>query len=288
MVDVLLQIPTDQPATLDTRWLNPGVEATDLEVDLSRARTVMPGPAEEASPLHLLTGLDGSATRLLELATWAGMDWVPGSNLAVGNRVIGTAAVERVGAALAKRGDDIELLAELMVELPDQNKARRLADLVRGVHLAVAPFADPLTGWAVEAYESDDLVALAAAELLVRSGRREGSQVCAHCGRPFLLAGRSDAVYCRRSAPGEAVGSRTCQRIGPQRQYAERLSDLGASYRAAYKRLDLRCRRGRFSREALDLWRWKARELLETAERASWGRDRLERELSKIEPKEGS
>ena len=108
-----------------------------------------------------------------------------------------------------------------------------------------------------EAYESDDIVALALAELL--DVRREGAKfpICSLCGRPFQTLERTDEQYCRRPAPGEALSaaSRTCQKLGPQRAYAASLGGVAAVYRARYKALDKRVRRGTLQREQVDAWR---------------------------------
>lgn len=245
------------------------------------------------SPLEALLGIIGrdSATPRLELAECCGVDWT-GRELREGHSLTGRAVVELVDQALAAREGDLRWLRDaahgllgpwVASEAELETLFPTLDQLVRGVQ--VATVVDVETGWPLPGYMSADPVALAAVEILERGRLSHEIHECAHCGAGFFAVERADELYCRRAAPGEPPGGRTCRQVGPQTRYAANLDELGRCYRRNYKRLDQRARRGAFSRTELDRWRTGAQELLAGAERRRWTVERLEAELAKIEPK---
>lgn len=281
-------------AHLIARPLVPSDEGRSASVDIDLERLYEVGEERSArlpSPLELLLGVDGSAGRDLALCVFAaGLDWT-----GVGQSPVrGSEARSAVRAALDGRADDLAALrlaagAWLGPEEADEPALwagrDQLARLMAGVE--VVPRVSEKTGRLVATYQAADLFALAAVEMTLRVTLDEAMNRCAHCECLFLPVERSDERYCRRAAPGQPVGGRTCQQLGPQRRYeASHHDDLRAAYRRAYKRLDVRARRGRITRDALSAWREQARLLVKRGEARRWGVARFEQELLGIEPKE--
>ncbi len=283
---MLLFITADGEALTQARAVGPtsNVRAATLEVDLARPWRVGNEVERSASPLLLILGLDGSDTRLLELAFGAGADWLKGLR----DEASGSEVCEAVAGAVtanAKRIDALRRSVELSETSPPSvaEKVRSaLANLTADVR--IVPGLDHVTGAWVETYEADDPIALAAIELLVRERRGDQLAVCGLCGCPFVTVNRIDELYCRRSAPGEALGGRTCHQLGPQRRYAAELGGHEAAYRTEYKRLDKWARRGAIDRTQLDQWRTRARAALEQGRHRRWTLDRFKRELAALEP----
>lgn len=282
-------------ATLSARPVVPthmGLRSTSIEVDLKRSYEVGAERGLSRSPLELLLGVDGSAGRDLALCVFAaGLDWT-GEEI-VDDELRGSDVRSMVRDALDARPEDLLALrqaATAWLGPEDVDQAAlwagrdHLARLMAGVEMV--PLVREKTGKLVAAYKSADLFALAAVEITLRLTLDEAMNRCAHCGCLFLAVERSDERYCRRAAPGEPVGGRGCQEIGPRRRYeAAHVDDLRAVYRRAYKRLDVRSRRGHLGREAVAQWRQRARSLIQQAEAEEWDVQRFEHELLSIEPK---
>jgi len=271
----------------DERWTGGVGPAASLAVDLAAEWTPAfrgtdsPG----ASPLALVLGLDGSETRALELAYMSGPSSLgrrlPGEK-ATGKRVARHVlrAQEKRAADFAAVKDGVDVLAGYA---PDAAvRVQPVLDrLARSVRLTVPDWTDA-AHFMLLAYESEDLLALAAAELFLMAAARANVNVCRHCQCHFVSAERTDEVYCRRAAPGEPVGGRTCRQVGPQRHYAEHLNGPRAIYRREYRRLQKRAARGTYSRDALTAWRAAARPIVERAEREGWADSRIELVLAEI------
>lgn len=259
-------------------------KAADLDVDLDRPWIVEAELEHESSPLQALLGLDGSPTRALEFAFTAGAGWL---TWPIGSERDGAEVVAEVTAMVGRRSGHIEALHRALLLADAEPKAAeriraRLAELVATVR--IVPAFDNETGRWIETYESEDPIALAAVELLVREQRGDKASECRLCGRPFLAANRSDEVYCRRAAPGQPFGGRSCHELGPQRLYAAELGELESAYRTEYKRLDKWARRDHIDRRQLDRWRKDARAALEQGRRRRWSVERFRRELEGLEP----
>jgi hypothetical protein len=276
--------------SLKARPLSLLVGTRSPEVDLQVEWEVFSARELEVSPLGLLLGLDGSAGRALAVAAWAaGLDWT-GAELTVGSKCTGQQIVDSVTAYLATRDRDLALVGTFAsallsptgshLDLGADEAVTRLTKLLAEVHLDLALDG----GDVVDAHVSHDLVALALAETLILS--REGGElgVCSLCGCQFVVESRVDERYCRRAAPGEPYGGRTCQKLGPQRGFVNSASPLTLAYRRHFKRLDNHVRRGGLDRESLDRWRTDARSLVEVGDRRGWSLGHFEKELGKIEP----
>lgn len=257
----------------------------------------------DRSLLQLVLGLTGDPARVLELVVWAaGIDWATeilgkprrrtDSTLTGADAVgIASSALEEIRPAV----DALAGAATVLLSAEDSGSAweqdalvalRRLTPLLSSVR--VVPWYDVKHDRLVDVHESQDLVGLAAAELCEWGRDGHVVRVCGLCQRPFLPAERSDEVYCRRTAPDRPPWHRTCRDVGPQHRYAADLDDLTAVYRRAYKRLDVRQRRGRFQRGDLDAWRAGAKRLLDQAHQARWSVEELERALDDIAPEEST
>jgi len=283
-----------EEATLGARPLVPppaGLRSASLEIDLERSYEEGVDRELSRSPLELLLGIDGSAGRDLALCVFAaGLDWTGGE--IVKGQVRGSDVRSIVRYALDARADDLAALrqaatASLWPEEPDDKALMAgrydMERLMAGTTMVPGISSD---GRLVVAYRSTDLFALAAVETTLRSAQGWTSNRCTHCGCLFLPVERNDERYCRRAAPGEPVGGRGCQEIGPRRRYeAAHVNDLRAVYRRAYKRLDVRSRRGHLSRDAVAQWRQQARGLIEQGEAEGWDVPRFEHALLSIEPK---
>ena len=273
-----------EEATLGARPLVPspgGLRSASLEIDLERSYEERVDRELSRSPLELLLGIDGSAGRDLALCVFAaGLDWTGGE--IVKDQLRGSDVRSIVRYALDARADDLAALrqaatASLWPEEPDDKALMAGTTMVPGI----SP-----DGRLVVAYRSTDLFALAAVEATLRSAQGWTLNTCTHCGCLFLPVERNDERYCRRAAPGEPVTGRGCQEIGPRRRYeAAHVDDLRAVYRRAYKRLDVRSRRGHLSRDAVAQWRQQARGLIEQGEAHGWDVPRFEHALLSIEPK---
>lgn len=269
-------------------------------VDLERSFVVGSKRETVRSPLNAVLGFDGSATRYLDVAVWGlGLDWaatILGRRLpAEGTSMTGAAALGLIEGAAGARSEDLRALASAAEHLGGAVEPEPRAQHVVTLSRLMAPLRitaahrmtlDDWAGRLAPVYRADDLLALAALELVLATEAGRFVSRCAHCDRLFLPANRTDEIYCSRPAPGEVVGGRTCRQLGPQRRYSASLDDLGAAYRRAYKRLDNRERRGHILRSHLDSWRLAARSLLAEAEAAAWDRSRFEQALAEIEPKE--
>jgi len=284
----------DRTTLLWARWLLPPGAAKAASIDVDAHRTLWVRDEEEhpASPLQLVLGLDTGATRSLELALFTGVDWTLGKRLEPGEAVLGAEAVGRITAVMVRRRADLAALEAAVVSTvengpevhPDRLTEARSALQRLTSKVGFVPGLDERTGRFVDTYEADDLIALAAVEFVLCDRDGETFAICASCGRPFMAEGRADERYCRRSAPGETAGGRTCHDVGPQRTYAQHLSGLPAIYRARYKALDKRVARGTLAREALDVWRHHARELQELATERGWSDEQFAKALHQLEP----
>jgi hypothetical protein len=259
-----------------------------------------------ASPLLLLLGLEDarpSMTRVLEVVTAAGVDWacheLDRERPAAGDELSGSVAADLVLQAIERRREDIDAIVsatELIIGPGDWRESehaairRRVEDALNRPRIRLPERTISRYAAVHPEYESDDLVSLAGVDMLLRGdmllegGDGRAATRCHHCGDLFIPDERFDERYCRRAVPGEPPGGRTCQDLGPQQRYHERLDALGRLYRREYKRLDNRQRRGLFTREALDAWRGEARELLATAQADGWDEQRYRKALDEIEP----
>lgn len=278
---------------------SPEVASSTLAVDLDRSYAVAaPRVIGATSPLSALLGTVGtdSPTRRLDLAVWgAGLDWawqVLGRKpRRTGSSVRGTEIVAVVDEALGRLSGALELLDRAAARFEDGPLLAGLKQLeghVAGVRREVGLFY-PGEGGPIllDAQVSDDLVGLAAVEMLLRFRVGERAARCAHCGCTFFYAERSDEVYCRRLAPDEPSGGRTCRQVGPQRRYAAKIDEFTVIYRRRYKRLDQRARRGTISRAGLDEWRTKASRFLEAAREQKWTAGEFARRLDAVEERIG-
>lgn len=249
----------------------------------------------DASPLQALLGASGDTARSLTLVAsggeppnGVGIDWllplVGKPPLRVGHELHGSEIVEVVEKGLVEIGEQLELLRAAATDPFADHVQRRITSLLETVR--VVPDPTSFRGM-TDAYASDDLVGLAAAELLLWGRLDRPLRTCEHCGCPFVPHKRIDEIYCRRVAPGEPLGGSTCREVGPQQRYADTQTPLQKAYRRAYKRLDLRQRRGAFSRQELDDWRVQARKLLAEAKEANWDEQRLSDALRSVEPGAG-
>lgn len=269
----------------------PDVADESLEADLERPYEVSSEQPLATSPLMALLGcINGDPGRLLALGTWeAGLDWVGGRRRPQGIRLSGQSVVEAVETALPSldlpwldRATEIHLGGREAGVTELEHLRAWLQNVLRGT-VAVTTFDDYETDKLLDAYESRELVPVAAVELLRRSRRGDVLHRCQHCGSLFSPEERADEIYCRRAAPGEPPAGRTCQQLGPQSRYHAQLDELHAAYRRRYKRFDQRVRRHGRPRELIDRWRERARQLLNDAEARAWSRERFERELDTVE-----
>jgi hypothetical protein len=255
-----------------------------------------------ASPLMLLLGLEdapANMTRAMEVVTAAGVDWacdeLGRERPSAGVELSGSVAAELVLHAVDRRRGDIDAIisaTELIIGPGDWQEGEHgaIRDRVQvaldnpRIRLPERRISREDEAAVHPEHESDDLVSLAGVDLLLQGADGRVASRCHHCGDLFIPVERLDERYCRRAAPGEPPGRRTCQEVGPQQRYHERLDALGWLYRREYKRLDNRQRRGLFPREVLDAWRGEARELLETAQAEGWGEQRYRAALAAIEP----
>lgn len=284
-------VPVSLDAAYETEWV--------VEPDRDTA-----GPLfADCSPLQLLLGLDGTSARVLELTVHAaGIDWATDTlrkrRMRDGATISGVGVVALAGEALEALAPQLDALTSAAVTLLSADDAgeaweRRAGEAVRNLEpvlaaVTVVPWYDarPEVDRVYDVHESRDLVALAAAELCERGREDQVVRSCGLCGRPFIPVERADEVYCRRAAPGQPPWRRTCREVGPQRRYADELDELTAVYRRAYKRLDVRQRRGGFERSLLDEWRSEARRLSDEARRSQWTPEELARALDDIAPEE--
>lgn len=278
---------------------SPDVASSALDVDLGRSWTVAtPRPTGVVSPLGALLGTVGtdSPTRRLELAVWGvGLDWawriLGRPPRRTGSKLRGSEIVEVVDEALGQLGGALELLDRAAARFEDGPLLAGLKQLeghVRSVGREVDLFYPGGSGpILLDAQVSDDLVGLAAVEMLLRFRAGEQAARCAHCGCTFFYAERSDEVYCRRAAPDEPIGGRTCRQVGPQRRYAANIDEFTVVYRRRYKRLDQQARRGTISRAGLDGWRTKASLFLEAAREQKWTAGEFARRLDALEERIG-
>lgn len=265
------------------------------EGDLLRDYRVAESFWTNASPLQALLGATQEPSRRLGMVTsgskqslnGVGVDWVapllqddPPDD---GAQLRGEDLLTLVSKALDQIQDDVNALEEVALATPETPRAAELLDpLLDPLTVVVPPRGLPRL---TVGFESDELVPLAAVELLLFLGANgRGIRRCGHCGRPFMPFSRVDEVYCRREAPGEPLGGSICREVGPQQRYQETRSPLQGVYRQVYKRLDLRQRRGGFPRHELDAWREQGRALLAQAQEEEWAEDRLESALEALAP----
>jgi hypothetical protein len=288
-----LLVVDNRPVLVVRPLIAEGFISRSAEVDLNRTYTVAAERVIERSVLELHLGLDGSSTRTLDFTVWGlGLDWAAkatGSSLPrLGLQLTGAEVAKQVNTAIHVYGRKLASLRRAAAVLLAENGAsdavtdqgHHLDRLMRPVRIGTHTLSD---GSVVEKYTSDDLIALAAVEILLFLRFGTVLRTCAHCGSLFLVDGRSDRLFCRRSAPGAPLGRR-CDQVGPQVAFARNLDDLGAAYRRTYKRLDNAARRGRLTRAAVDNWRAHARQLLVRGETERWDVSRYESELASIEP----
>lgn len=250
------------------------------------------------SPLDALLGLDGSLARLVALVVWGAGDIVADAKSRSG-KLRGDLVVDALQAFAAERQADLEKLENAAVgwlgdstlpEHSDDELVEALADLKElAATVTVVPDYDDKSGPGLfelaPAYESDDLVALAAVEVMILGAADVVLRKCGHCERPFVMR-HANEVYCHRQAPGHGITAPNgkCRDVGPQRRYADQLDGAEAIYRKTYKRLDNKVRRGSLTREQLDEWRERARKTLEAAQKNRWTNLEFESALRIIEP----
>lgn len=277
------------------------LKSASLNVDLDRTFTISGTRSVEKSPLEGLLGIvnNDSSTRRLELVVWgAGLDWawaeLGQKPPRAGTKLTGHEVVGVVDEALTKLKVPLALLARAAALFADEadlgqvlHQLGRLEQHANNVTREIDLFSpgDGERAVVVDTPVSDDLIGLAVVELTLRFRAEETGAVCANCNSLFFHAERTDEIYCRRAAPGEPVGGRTCRQIGPQKRYAGKIDELTVTYRRRYKRLDQQARRGDFDRAALDKWRTQARNLLDLAQKSRWSADEFDRALDEYDPK---
>jgi hypothetical protein len=249
------------------------------------------------SPLDALLGIDGSVTRLLEVLVWGAGD-VSAEAAGRSGKATGEEIVAALATVLDRRADDlIDLRRAAIAWLGNDTLPKVSSEATASALDALTRLSMPARVVAaydtsakdgglwdlVVGYESDDLIALAAVETMILGTRPVALARCAHCELPFIARHRTE-TYCRRSAPGLGVGSRTCQDVGPQKRYAAALGGAEAIYRKNYKRLDNQVRRGALSRAEVDLWRDTARAALAKAKAENWSDGQYASHLQLIEP----
>lgn len=143
---------------------------------------------------------------------------------------------------------------------------------------------DPNTRTFLVTYVSTDLFALAALEVVLRSQHGATYKVCPLCSCPFIAVRGSHRVYCDRTAPGEAMGDRTCKAVGAMRRYRSKVEpdELTTTYTRHYQRRAKQAQRGSISAAELEEWRLKARPLVERAAMAGWSVEGLDAALKNL------
>ena len=91
--------------------------------------------------------------------------------------------------------------------------------------------------------------------LLVTQGRRY--KFCKNCGKPFIPAGRSDAVYCDRVMDGAV---KPCSKIGAYRTDVKKVEadPVLNAYRMAYRRMHKNMEYGGLEADAFRRWKDEA------------------------------
>lgn len=267
-----------------------------LNEELAAERKVVGEISHPVSPLDSLLGVVASspmaerdASRVVSLGIATGPNWAravldtpplkPGTPLESGS------LHNLIAAALDKRAEDLVLLDDVVRahrrnDVITAKLTARLNQLLESVRVETQTF----NGRWQTGYRSDDLIALGGAEFVVRARDGARFEECGLCADMFVVSARSSERYCRRRAPGQPPGGRTCHDVGPQRIYTETLDELSTEYRRAYKRLDNLARRGRVSRDAVDLWRSAARSLLEEAKEGDWSVGQFVAALADLDP----
>jgi Family of unknown function (DUF6076) len=140
------------------------------------------------------------------------------------------------------------------------------------------------SGRFVVTYVSEDLFALAALEIILRSQQGVTYKTCPLCSCPFIAVRGSHRVYCDRSAPGEAVGGRTCKAVGAMRRYRSKVEpdEMSATYTRHYQRRAKQAQRGSITADELEAWRIKARGFVERAALAGWSVEGLNEALKSL------
>ncbi len=207
----------------------------------------------KASPFSHVTGLvavDPKPARLLALAT----DGLIHATGETGHELLTNASAWAINHAQTISTFTAAATAELTT--PTAESRDFLDGLARTVTPRM-PHETPQRNWLL-AYESDDVIALAAVEFALLLAAEAAFGICEHCGCLFVMAARSDELYCTRPAPGPDAFTRTCRQVGPQVKYHEHIDDRAAIYRASFKRLDKLVRRKNLDRALLDQWRERA------------------------------
>ena len=269
-------------------------EAADIEVEMRAIWAwADEGPYRRhwaVDPFELVTAArtPGNELRL----GWAAPEWIaaqldttwplgrwfqePGPNeefVYVPSLDSGDAVISLARAALNKRADDVSALLSVVTSIAihdnwdsaDEAALKRVNCLLLKVHseIPVREIDTRATAYGLDEQVSDDLIALAAAEMLLHLRHGSTFRLCEHCFAPFVTSGRVDERYCRRPAPdAPSVTSRTCAYVGPRISYEQRLTPRRTSYRRELQRLTQLVNRHGLDRQLLVVWRSRAGDVL--------------------------
>ena len=108
----------------------------------------------------------------------------------------------------------------------------------------------------MECFEVCDVESIAYLEFFKMLEYNLMARKCHNCGRYFIFKGNYDNNYCDR----KHIGNRTCQQIGADKDYAERVKNtpVWKAQKRAYKRMHARFKNSNLTEAQFDKWNKKS------------------------------
>ena len=106
-----------------------------------------------------------------------------------------------------------------------------------------------------EGFEVCDVESIAYLEFFKMLEYNLMARKCHNCGRYFVFKGNYDNKYCDR----KYIGNRTCQQIGADKDYTERVKStpVWKAQKRAYKRMHARLNSNFLTEDQFDMWNKK-------------------------------